>query len=276
MQGDRRREPGFTPVSVDAESSGKIWADIMNILVTNDDGINAQGLHVLADAMQRVGDVAIVAPDRERSAVGHALTLHHPLRANKIGPDRFAIDGTPTDCVNLGIHNLLSFKPDIVVSGINRGGNLGDDVTYSGTVSAAMEATLMGIPAFAVSLVTSGEGCNYKAAAEFAARLASIVFERGLPEDTFLNVNVPDVPEERLLAPLITRQGRRRYDGNIVDKTDPRGRKYYWIGSGEQTFLDLDGSDYHAVLRGHISVTPLHLDLTNYSSVPILRGWDLG
>jgi len=248
----------------------------MKILLTNDDGINAQGLLVLADAMRAVGNVAIVAPDRERSAVGHALTLHHPLRANEIGPDKFAIDGTPTDCVNLGIHNLISFKPDIVVSGINRGGNLGDDVTYSGTVSAAMEATLMGIPAFAVSLVTNGEGCNYKAAAEFAARLASIIVGRGLPEDTFLNVNVPDVPDERMLEPLITRQGRRRYDGTIVDKLDPRGRKYYWIGSGEQTFHDLEGSDYHAVLRGHISVTPLHLDLTNYSSVPILKGWDLG
>lgn len=248
----------------------------MNILVTNDDGINAKGLQILAESMRGVGKVAIVAPDRERSAVGHALTLHHPLRATEIGPGKFAVDGTPTDCVNLGIHNLIGFKPDIVVSGINRGGNLGDDVTYSGTVSAAMEATLMGIPAFAVSLVTGGEGSNYKAAADFAARLATVVCQRGLPEDTFLNVNVPDVPIESMSGPLITSQGRRRYDGNIVDKLDPRGRKYYWIGSCEQTFLDLDGSDYHAVSRGHISVTPLHLDLTNYSSVPVLKGWDLG
>ncbi|MEA5113825.1 MAG: 5'/3'-nucleotidase SurE [Geobacteraceae bacterium] len=248
----------------------------MKILVTNDDGINAKGLQTLAEVLKKVGEIAIVAPDRERSAVGHALTLHHPLRATEIGPNCFAVDGTPTDCVNLGIHNLIAFKPDLVVSGINRGGNLGDDVTYSGTVSAAMEATLMGIPSIAVSLVTSGEGSNYTAAADFAARLATIVYRNGLPEDTFLNVNVPDLPGARIHPPLITRQGRRRYDGAIVDKLDPRGRKYYWIGSVEQTFLDLEGTDYHAISRGHISITPLHLDLTNYSSVSILKQWDLG
>lgn len=248
----------------------------MKILITNDDGINAKGLHALVKALEEVGEIAIVAPDRERSAVGHALTLHHPLRATEIGANRFAIDGTPTDCVNLGVHKLISFKPDLVVSGINRGGNLGDDVTYSGTVSAAMEATLMGIPSFAVSLVTDGDGSNYKAAADFAARLATAVYSNGLPEDTFLNVNVPDLHDSDIHPPLITRQGRRRYDGTIVDKLDPRGRKYYWIGSVEQAFLDLEGTDYHAVSRGHISITPLHLDLTNYSSVSILKQWELG
>jgi len=148
-------------------------------------------------------------------------------------------------------------------------------VTYSGTVSAAMEATLMGIPAFAVSLAADGAGRNYSAAAEFAARLARQVFDRGIPADTFLNVNVPDVPLEELLPPLFTRQGRRRYDGVIIDKVDPRGRKYYWIGGGEQTFLDLDGTDYHAVTRGHVSITPLHLDLTNYASFETLKQWNL-
>ncbi len=248
----------------------------MKILVTNDDGIYAKGLQILVEVLKEVAEVAVVAPDRERSAVGHALTLHHPLRATELGPDRFAVDGTPTDCVNLGIHNLVRFKADMVVSGINRGGNLGDDVTYSGTVSAAMEATLMGIPSFAISLVADGEGKNYKSAADFAARLATAVFRYGLPEDTFLNVNVPDLPGESIRSHLITTQGRRSYDGSIVDKLDPRGRKYYWIGSAEQTFLDVEGSDYHAVSRGHISVTPLHLDLTNYSSVSILKNWDLG
>ncbi len=193
-----------------------------------------------------------------------------------MGPDIYSVDGTPTDCVNLGIHNLISFKPDIVVSGINRGGNLGDDVTYSGTVSAAMEATLMGIPAFAVSLVTEGMGTNYEAAADFAARLAREVCSRGLPPDTFLNVNIPDLQGKELLSPWITSQGKRRYEGLIVDKVDPRGRKYYWIGSGEQTFLDIEGTDYHAVSRGHISITPLHLDMTNYASLKLLNGWDLG
>jgi 5'-nucleotidase len=247
----------------------------MKILVTNDDGINAPGIQRLAEALRMVGKVALVAPDRERSAVGHALTLHHPLRAQQMGPDIFAVDGTPTDCVNLGIHNLLSFKPDIVVSGINRGANLGDDVTYSGTVAAAMEATLMGIPAFAVSLVAQGMGTHYDTAAEFAARLACQVHERGLPNDTFLNVNVPDLPIGDLLPSRITSQGRRRYEGTIVGKLDPRGQKYYWIGSGELSFLDLEGTDFHAVSRGHVSITPLHLDLTNYTSFQVLRDWGL-
>jgi 5'/3'-nucleotidase len=247
----------------------------MLILVTNDDGIHAPGIDALAVALAGVGEVAVVAPDRERSAVGHALTLHHPLRATELAPNRFAVDGTPTDCVNLGIHTLLPCRPDIVVSGINRGSNLGDDITYSGTVSAAMEATLMGIPAFAVSLVTPGRGEHYDAAAAFAARLAGIVLDRGLPPDTFLNVNVPDRPEPELLPPRITTQGKRRYEGVIVDKIDPRGRNYYWIGSSVPEFLDLEGSDYHAITRGHISITPLHLDLTNHASLDVLRNWQL-
>ena len=247
----------------------------MHILVTNDDGIHAPGITALAMALTRVGEVTVVAPDRERSAVGHALTLHHPLRAMELGPNRFAVDGTPTDCVNLGILTLLARRPDIVVSGINRGGNLGDDITYSGTVSAAMEATLMGIPALAVSLVTSGPGEHYDAAAAVAARLAEMVRVRGLPPDTFLNVNVPDRPEPELLPPRVTTQGKRRYEGAIVDKVDPRGRSYYWIGSAVPEFLDLEGSDYHAIARGHISVTPLHLDLTNYASLDVLRSWQL-
>lgn len=246
----------------------------MNILVTNDDGIHAPGITALAEALKDLGKVAVVAPDRERSAVGHALTLHYPLRAVRLGPNVFAVDGTPTDCVNLGIHSLLDFKPDIVISGINRGGNLGDDVTYSGTVSAAMEATLMGIPAFAVSLVTSDDGENYSVAASFAAKLATIISKQGLPNDTFLNVNVPDLPADKLLPPCITSQGKRRYEGMIIDKVDPRGRNYYWIGTVDLNFLDIEGSDYSAISRGHISITPLHLDLTNYDSFVALREWD--
>lgn len=247
----------------------------MRILVTNDDGINAPGIKVLARALEQVGEVAVVAPDRERSAVGHALTLHQPLRSVKLGTNIFAVDGTPSDCVNLGIHSLLPFKPDIVISGINHGGNLGDDVTYSGTVSAAMEATLMGIPAFAVSLVANDAGSNFAAAGAFAAKLAGIVMKEGLPNDTFLNVNVPDLPADGLRAPLITSQGKRRYEGMIIDKVDPRGRNYYWIGTVDVNFHDIEGTDYHAVSRGHISVTPLHLDLTNYQSFPVLKQWEL-
>ncbi|WP_243371760.1 5'/3'-nucleotidase SurE [Geotalea sp. SG265] len=247
----------------------------MKILLTNDDGVHAPGLKALAEAMTALGEVFVVAPDREQSAVGHALTLHHPLRANRIDENIFAVDGTPTDCVNLGIHSLLSFKPDIVVSGINRGANLGDDITYSGTVSAAMEATLMGIPAIAVSLVTSAEGTNYDAAAQFAVKLAAAAQKKGLPADTFLNVNVPDLPGERIRPPLVTIQGKRSYEGTIIDKVDPRGRNYYWIGTVDLNFKDIEGSDYHAVSRGHVSVTPLHLDLTNYNSIALLKKWDI-
>ena len=246
----------------------------MKILVTNDDGIHAPGLIALADSLKNIGTVAVVAPDRERSAIGHALTLHHPLRAVKVGQNMFAVDGTPTDCVNLGIHSLLEFKPDIVVSGINNGGNMGDDVTYSGTVSAAMEATLMGIPAFSISLVTSGEKNNYAAAADFAVKLAEMVHKKGLPTDTFLNANIPDLPIDKLLKPLITSQGKRRYEGMIIDKVDSRGRNYYWIGTVDLNFHDIEGSDYSAVSQGHISITPLHIDLTNYNSISILKKWD--
>ncbi|HJV64908.1 MAG TPA: 5'/3'-nucleotidase SurE [Geomonas sp.] len=248
----------------------------MKILLTNDDGVHAPGLAALIRRVCEVAQVVTVAPDREQSAVSHALTLHHPLRAARIDDNLFSVEGTPTDCVNLGIHSLLTFRPDLVISGINRGANLCDDVTYSGTVAAAMEATLMGIPAIAVSLVTrNGAGENYDAAAAWAARLATLVFEKGLPPDTFLNVNVPDLPEERLLPPLITCQGKRSYEGTIVDKVDPRGRSYYWIGTADQSFKDIPGSDYDAVSRGHISITPLHIDLTNHASIELLKGWQI-
>lgn len=247
----------------------------MKIMVTNDDGISAPGIIALAAALRPLGRLAVVAPDREQSAISHAITLHHPLRAEQRGDDIFAVSGTPTDCVNLGIHNLLDFRPDLVVSGINRGANMGDDVTYSGTVSAAMEATLMGIPAVAISLATSSEGANYAAAAAFICSIIRRILAEGLPPDTFLNINVPDLPAEHLKAPVITRQGKKRYQGAIVDKIDPRGKQYYWIGSMEPTYDDVEGTDFAAVSRGHISITPLHLDLTNYASLDVLRGWNL-
>jgi len=247
----------------------------VRVLITNDDGVHAPGLAALVKRVSELAEVVVVAPDRERSAVGHALTLHHPLRAARIADNIYSVDGTPTDCVNLGIHSLLSFRPDLVLSGINRGANVGDDVTYSGTVAAALEATLMGIPAIAVSLVTKGAGENYEAAAGCAARIAQAVHEKGLPPDTFLNVNVPDLPAELLKVPLITSQGKRSYEGTIVDKVDPRGRSYYWIGTADLSFQDIPGSDYHAVSLGHVSVTPLHIDLTNYASIETLKAWEL-
>lgn len=245
----------------------------MKILITNDDGIDAPGIKALADALSAVAEIAVVAPDRERSAVSHSLTLHHPLRAIQQAPGRFSVDGTPTDCVNLGIHSLLDFHPDLVVSGINRGANLGDDVTYSGTVAAALEATLMGIPAFAISLVGKDEKFDYADAARFAVTLALLLSKNGLPKDTFLNVNVPDSPGTLALPPLVTTQGKRRYEGTIVDKVDPRGRSYYWIGTADLDFHDIEGSDFAAVKRGHISITPLHLDMTNHQSIALLNSW---
>jgi len=242
----------------------------MHIMVTNDDGINAPGILALALALRELGQVTVVAPDRERSAAGHSLTLHSPLRVFELREGFFAVDGTPTDCVNMGIHSLLTSRPDLVVSGINHGPNLGDDITYSGTVAAAMEANLMGIPAIAVSLGTFERHGHFDAAARVAVRVARQVLANGLPADTFLNVNIPDCPAEEMGEPLITRQGTRSFIGTIIDKTDPRGRKYYWIGGDELAFSDDPGTDFSAIRRGLISVTPLHLDLTNYGSLGAL------
>jgi 5'-nucleotidase len=247
----------------------------MKILVTNDDGIGAPGIKALAEALTELGEVTVVAPDRERSAAGHSLTLHSPLRVFELRDGWFAVDGTPTDCVNMGIHSLLGSPPDLVVSGINHGSNMGDDVTYSGTVAAAMEANLMGIPALAVSLATYGPSEHFPDAAKVAVQVARMLIQQGLPADTFLNLNVPNLPFSEIKAPLITRQGKRSFVGKIVDKTDPRGRKYYWIGSEEPSFSDEEGTDYDAVGKGHPSLTPLHLDLTNHRAMETLKQWQI-
>jgi len=245
----------------------------MLILLTNDDGVMSPGLKALADAFQDFGRVVVVAPDRNRSAVAHALTLESPLRAEEVRTDLFAVDGTPTDCVNLGIHGLLREMPDLVISGINRGANLGDDITYSGTVCAAMEATLMGVPAFAVSLDdTAHQGKNLPLAARFSRHLAAHLLDNGLPEETFLNVNVP---AQKVRGMRLTRQGKRRYGDVVTRKEDPRGRSYYWIGGGDLGFEDIPGSDCNAVHEGYISVTPLHTNLTNDSSLQDLSDWQI-
>jgi 5'-nucleotidase len=241
------------------------------ILVSNDDGIHSAGLAALADVLAPIGEVTIVAPDREQSASSHALTLHRPLRIASLGGDRYTVDGTPTDCVNLAVHAILKDRrPALLVSGINHGANLGDDVTYSGTVSAAMEATLLGIPSIAMSLI-GREEFDFGVAATFAARLARWVLAHPLPADTLLNVNVPqefDGPAPRGVA--LTRMGRRRYGDAIVENVDPRGRKYYWIAGDEVPFVAEEGTDFHAVRQGLISITPIHLDLTNYRSLDSL------
>ena len=237
------------------------------ILASNDDGIQSSGLASLVEALKAIDDVIVVAPDRERSAVSHALTLEHPLRAEEVQPGWIAVNGTPTDCVNLALNGLLAEKPWLIVSGINRGPNLGDDITYSGTVSAAMEAVLLGVPGVAFSQVGKLK-FHYQAAARFAVRLVSQLKRDGLPPDTLLNVNVPDLPRPGGFA--ITRQGKRRYGDAIVQKDDPRGRKYYWIGGTELDFEDEPGTDFSAIRDGLVSVTPLHLDLTNYEAMRTL------
>lgn len=234
------------------------------ILACNDDGIQSSGLARLVEALEELDEVIVVAPDRERSAVSHALTIERPLRADEIEPGWISVNGTPTDCINLALNGLLSKKPWLIVSGINRGPNLGDDITYSGTVSAAMEAVLLGVPAVAFSQVGK-VAFRYEAAARFAVGLVRELQQKGLPPDTLLNVNVPDLPEPAGFA--ITRQGKRRYGDAIVEKDDPRGRKYYWIGGTELDFEDEPGTDFTAIRDGLVSVTPLHLDLTNYEAM---------
>ena len=238
------------------------------ILACNDDGIQSSGLARLVEALQSIDDVVVVAPDRERSAVSHALTIERPLRADEIQPGWISVNGTPTDCVNLALNGLLPGpRPWLIVSGINRGPNLGDDITYSGTVSAAMEAVLLGVPAVAFSQVGK-VAFHYEAAARFAATLVARLKSTGLPPDTLLNVNVPDLPSPTGFA--ITRQGKRRYGDAVVEKDDPRGRKYYWIGGTELDFEDEPGTDFTAIRDGLVSVTPLHLDYTNYEAMRTL------
>jgi 5'-nucleotidase len=238
------------------------------ILVTNDDGIFSEGIERLAAALASVGEVYTVAPDQERSAAGHSLTLHSPLRAKLIGKNRWSVDGTPTDCVNWGVLHLLKDKrPGLLFSGINLGLNLGDDVTYSGTVSAAFEGTLIGVPSVAISQEIE-TGFTFDAAASFAERLARRFLEQPLPPGTLVNVNVPAGTP---VGVKVVRLGKRRYGEAVIEKTDPRGRPYYWIGSTIPTGDLEEGTDIAAVAQKFISMSPLHLDLTDYRSIEILE-----
>jgi 5'-nucleotidase len=243
------------------------------ILVTNDDGIHSKGIIVLAKALQEIGNIFVVAPDSEQSAVAHSLTLHRPLRVEKIKKNFYAVDGTPADCIHLGVNTILPKRPRLIVSGINKGGNLADDIIYSGTVSAAFEGTLLGIPSFAISLVSRSH-FKFDVAARFALRVARYIMRRGLPRNTFLNINVPNLDEKEIRSYKITQQGKLIHDGGgVIEKVDPRGRKYYWIGGGEMIFDKGRNTDVEAISKSHISITPLNLDLTNYSSIRELKKW---
>ncbi|MGH2628517.1 MAG: 5'/3'-nucleotidase SurE [Anaerolineales bacterium] len=239
----------------------------MSVLITNDDGIQAVGMHALARALAS-GDipVAVVAPEHERSATGHAITLHKPLRAVRaaipgLEVPAWATNGTPADCVVLGVLDLLPQRPEVVVSGINVGPNIGGDLTYSGTVSGAMEGAIMGIPAIAVS-VASFEVPTFEVAATVAVRLVEVVRRSGLPPDTLLNVNVPNLTLAELAGIAVTRQGRRRYLNRLDKRKDPRGRIYYWMGGEEDPMPDEEGTDTWALRRGMISVTPIQMNMT--------------
>lgn len=238
------------------------------ILVTNDDGVRSEGILTLADALKPLGDVTIVAPLNEASAIGHALTLRRPLHIEPFGDGIFAVDGTPTDCVNIAVTKVLDGMPDLIVSGINKGWNIGDDVTYSGTVSGALEGALLGVPSIAVSLQYTRAAFDFGPACETAALYAKAVLERGLPPRTLININVPTGP---IRGYRVTVQGKRNHVTSVMDVIDPRQRVWYWIEEGQNDWEPHDRSDYQAVKDGFVSVTPLHPDLTNYDALDVVE-----
>lgn len=248
-------------------------AEPARILVTNDDGIGAPGIRALAKAMKALGQVWVVAPERTQNAVGRAMTLHKPLRVRQIRPRWYAVNGTPADCVTLAICKLLEKTlPVLVVSGINKGWNLGDDVTNSGTVAGALEGMLHGIPSLAVSL----EDCpkaSYARAAHYAVQLAERILKSGLPEGTILNVNVPGSKMEAIAGLQFTSLSQRQYHKPVVEKIDPRGVSYFWIAGERQSWARKNPSDHDAVGKNLVSVTPLHLDLTDYVALNRLKSW---
>ena len=244
------------------------------ILVTNDDGVHSEGIQALAAALEPLGEVLVVAPHAESSAIGHALTLRRPLRIEQHRPGFYAVDGTPTDCVNLGIAVLMNNQtPDLVVSGINTGWNLGDDVTYSGTVAGALEGALLGVPAIAVSLARSRDYVfDFGPSAQAAAVLADLVLRHGLPDRTFLNVNVPKGIPKGFKR---TVQGKRNHITKISERIDPRGKPYYWIEEGIDEWTPHDRSDYHACKERYISVSLLSPDMTAHSAMAQLENFPL-
>jgi len=256
------------------------WAGVVasrtmqsTILITNDDGIRARGLEALRAAVEPLGRVITVAPDREQSAMSHAITLHRPLRILREGDDRYSVDGTPTDCVLASLNGLLDVRPDLVISGINHGANMGDDVTYSGTVSAAFEAAILGVPAMAVSLATFGEH-DFSGAAMVVPRVVRAIESHVLPPRALLNLNVPSGPPESIHGIRVTRLGTRTYDDALVARKDPRGRDYYWIGGGEPRWERSERSDFLAIHEGYASLTPLTLDLTHQTLYREMARWE--
>jgi 5'-nucleotidase len=248
--------------------------DAPRILVSNDDGHASEGIRALVEALEPLGEVTVCAPEAEQSAAAHSISLYRPLRIREVRPRWYAVDGTPTDCSWIGINHILKDRrPALLVSGINHGPNLADDVTYSGTIAAAMEASILGVPAIAFSLASRGR-FDFGPAARFAHALVSAALQQRLPPSMLLSVNVPGGVEPD--GYVVTRLGKHSYGSEIVEKVDPRGRKYYWIGGNEYQHEDIPGSDCNVVLREkRVSVTPLHLDLTHHKMRGEVARWAL-
>jgi 5'-nucleotidase len=244
----------------------------MRILISNDDGVQAPGITRLAQALAGIAEITVVAPDRDRSGASNSLTLDVPLRASVREGGFISVEGTPTDCVHLAITGLLDREPDMVVAGINAGANLGDDVLYSGTVAAATEGRFLGLPAIAISLVSSG-AVHYDTAARVALHLVERLRKDPLPADTILNVNVPDRTWEELAGFQATRLGHRHKSAPAVRGTDPRGRPIYWVGPPGEGQDAGPGTDFHAVATGHVSITPLQVDMTRYAALEKVASW---
>ena len=250
----------------------------MRILISNDDGIDSRGIAVLASAMKEIGEVTVIAPRTEQSAVGHAITMKIPLRITEYFKNGdffgYAIDGTPADCIKIGIRNIMKSPPDIVISGINHGSNTAINIIYSGPVSAEREAAIMDIPGIAVS-VANHTAVNFDFAAKIVKELSKLVVKNGLERGTLLNVNVPDLPEEEIAGVLFTKQGKSKWDDIYEERTDPYGKHYYWL-TGNLFELDNDlNADHYAVKNNYAAITPIHFDLTDYKTYDQIKDWDL-
>ncbi len=243
----------------------------MLVLITNDDGIHAEGLTTLAKEMNRLARVLIVSPDREQSASSHSFTLNRPLRIYQRGDNMFTCDGTPTDCVMLAVHGILKHRlPDLLISGINHGANMGEDITYSGTVAAAIEGSILGIPSLAVSNTDAENLASYSPAAKFIAKFVRQMHKFEFPREIFLNINFPRLKDKKFAEYSYTCPGKRVYNDIVIEKTDPRGRNYYWI-AGESEWKDVQGSDFEAVSRGRVSISPLRVNFADTEQLESMK-----
>ena len=260
------------------KTTGKKETQMKHILLTNDDGYHAPGINALAKELKKIAKVTVIAPDRERSAISHGLTFFEPIRMTKITEEEnlciYASSGTPTDCVILGAYHAIPGKPDLVVSGINRGSNMGDDVTYSGTVAGAMEGTIQGIPSIAVSL-NKIEEFDYSFAARYTACVAQMILEKKLPEGVFLNINFPAVESNEIQGVEITTQGKTVYKQKVIKRSDPKGRDYFWITGEPPRGEPIEGTDFWALENKKISITPMCLSFTHQGFTEEMKKWDL-